>query len=147
MSAPSHPSAMELENRVRERTASLRLVNRELRKEIRAHQKTSHALRESEQWLRTITDSIPVLIAYLDHRLKCRFTNQRAIEWFGAANRTGANDPSIARRQAFVNSLSARARDALGGNTVNQEVEFHDCNGALRIASVDLVPHFANARR
>ncbi len=137
-------NAVELERRVQERTASLNDLNRNLREEIDAHRKTTQALRESGQWMRTITDSIPVLIAYLDPALECRFANQRAVEWFGdAASESAGRDAAISRRQAFVDQIKPLAQHALSGHAASTEVSFSDRRGNSRIAAVDLVPHRA----
>ena len=131
-------SAAELESRVRERTASLHALNLELRNEMEAHRQTAQALRESGQWLKTITDRIPVLIAYLDPDMHCRFANQRADEWFGSM----AADPDAgSRRRTFIDALSGHALTALKGHALNREVQFLDRHGITRIASVDLAPH------
>ena len=135
-------NALELERRVSERTASLNALNRDLREEISAHRQTTAALRESSQWLRTITDSIPVLIGYLDPSLDCRFTNQRAQEWFGpVAPGDRQHDAAVSRRQAFVNEIKPLALHALSGHAASTEVGFVDSRGDSRVALVDLVPH------
>ncbi len=135
-------SAQELEHLVRERTASLRKLNQELRDEIRAHRNTTEALRESSQWMRTITDSIPVLIAYLGDDMRCRFTNRRADEWFGGVD--GDDEESnraLARRIRFVDDLRGHAVEAFSGHSVAVEVAFTDRESRSRMAAVNLVPH------
>ena len=65
-----------LESHVEKRTL-------QLKKESLAHKKTAQALRESEIWLRQITDAVPALIAYIDCNDRYQFTNKKHQEWFG----------------------------------------------------------------
>lgn len=55
-------------------------AQREREQEILAAQ---HALRDSEQRLRDITDNLPVLIAYIDREERLMFANATARRWFG----------------------------------------------------------------
>jgi diguanylate cyclase (GGDEF)-like protein/PAS domain S-box-containing protein len=41
------------------------------------------SLKRSEQWLRQVTDSLPLLISYLDPEQRFRFANQAYREWLG----------------------------------------------------------------
>jgi len=65
-----------LERRVRERT-------RALLQEIAQRQRAQTVLRESEQRIRTITDALPGLIAYIDTNRCFQFANRRHLEWLG----------------------------------------------------------------
>ena len=65
-----------LERRVRERT-------RALLQEIAQRQRAQTVLRESEQRIRTITDALPGLIAYIDIDRHFQFANRRYEEWLG----------------------------------------------------------------
>lgn len=68
-----------LERRVRERT-------RALLQEIAQRQRAQTILRESEQRIRTITDALPGLIAYIDIDRSFQFANRRHEEWLGIPN-------------------------------------------------------------
>jgi len=68
-----------LERRVRERT-------RALLQEIAQRQRAQTILRESEQRIRTITDALPGLIAYIDTNRRFQFANRRHEEWLGIPN-------------------------------------------------------------
>jgi len=93
----------QLETRVRERTAELR---------------------ESENRIRLITDTIPVLIGYLDAERRYRFVNQKYTEWFGVPAETFLGrtfgerlEPALARR------LHTYVDVALGGQSTHVEFE------------------------
>ena len=78
----------QLEARVRERTAELMALNAQLARESEERQRIAAALRESENRIRLITDTVPVLIAYLDAKRRYQFVNQKHAEWFGVATET-----------------------------------------------------------
>ncbi|HOW61957.1 MAG TPA: PAS-domain containing protein [Candidatus Contendobacter sp.] len=93
----------QLEARVRERTA---------------------ALRESENRIRLITDTIPVLIGYLDAGRRYRFVNQKYEEWFGMPAETFLDhafgewlEPALAQR------LHQHVEVALSGQSTHVEFE------------------------
>jgi len=75
----------QLEARVRDRTAELLALNAQLAREVEERQRMATALRESENRIRLITDTVPVLIAYLDADRRYQFVNQKHAEWFGVA--------------------------------------------------------------
>lgn len=66
----------DLESRVRTRTA-------QLEEEIAEREQAQRALERSEASLRTITDNIPALTAYLDTTGHIRFANRAFTDWFG----------------------------------------------------------------
>ncbi|MFO1372475.1 MAG: PAS-domain containing protein [Candidatus Competibacteraceae bacterium] len=72
-----------LETRVRERTAELLALNAKLAQEIEERKRMATALSESENRIRLITDTVPVLIGYLDTNRRYQFVNQKYAEWFG----------------------------------------------------------------
>jgi PAS domain S-box-containing protein len=47
--------------------------------------RAEHALAENEHKLRLITDSLPVLIGYIDREQRYQFSNQAFHDWFGVA--------------------------------------------------------------
>jgi PAS domain-containing protein len=77
---------------------------------------------ESEEWLRTIADNVPALIAYIDTGLRYRFANQRYQEWFGVRSEhmIGKTVPEamgeafFAPRRAALEALPVRPRLAPG---------------------------------
>ena len=116
--------AAELERHVRERT---------------------DALRASEARMRLITDSIPALIAYFDHRRAYRYINRGYQEWFG-------QDPLrpdlvSARRylgDATYEEIRPNVLRALAGTPVSFEYEVRCIDGRARVARTTLIPEMAD---
>lgn len=65
--------------------ARLRAENaaHELRKSREALEEAIASVRKSEDQLRLITDSLPVLVSYVDADEKYRFMNRHYVQWFG----------------------------------------------------------------
>jgi PAS domain S-box-containing protein len=74
---------LQLEARVRERTAELEAANTRLAQANIEIDDIADALRRSENRLQLIIDSIPALIAYVDGDDIYRFANKGYAEWFG----------------------------------------------------------------
>lgn len=47
--------------------------------------KQAESIAKSERFIRTITDTLPSLVAYWDKDTRCRFANKAYLEWFGKA--------------------------------------------------------------
>jgi len=115
--------AAELERRVAERTSELR---------------------RSEAQMRLITDSIPALIAYFDHRKAYRYINRGYQEWFGL-------DPSkpeaVSARQylgdAVYESIRPNVSKAFAGEPVSFEYAAQCVDGRVRTARTTLIPEKA----
>ncbi len=114
----------QLEARVRERTAELLALNAQLAQEIEERERIDAALRESESRVRLITDTVPVLIGYLDADQRYQFVNQKYAEWFGVPAETFLGrafgemlEPALARR------LRSHVDVALSGESTQVEFE------------------------
>lgn len=133
-----------LESRVRERTHSLHNSNRELREEMQAHQQTLKQLEENEHWLRTITDNLPALIAYVDADLYLRFVNARIYDWFGIDQSTATKMNCLnATAPHFIRSLTPKIQDSLTGEVGAIELEFDHLMKQKRTAAVTMIPHLS----
>ncbi|MFP5392518.1 MAG: diguanylate cyclase domain-containing protein [Gammaproteobacteria bacterium] len=101
------------------------------------------ALRESEARLRTIADSLPAMVAYVDAQQVYRFHNLAYDEEFGRAGmavpgRTVRDTMGEARYQ-FLQPYIERA---LAGETLvfEEQLEQHDHDGAERCQEVTYIP-------
>jgi PAS domain S-box-containing protein len=114
----------QLEARVRERTAELLTLNAQLARESADRQRIAAALRESENRIRLITDTVPVLIAYLDGDRRYQFVNQKHAEWFGVATETFIGRAFDAMLNApLAERLLTHIDAALNGQSTHVEYE------------------------
>ncbi len=118
--AQAAEQAAELERRVAERTSELRL---------------------SEAQMRLITDSLPALIAYFDHKKAYRYINRGYQEWFGL---DPARLDQISAREYLGRDTYASIRHnvarAFAGEPVSYEYEAHCVDGRVRMARTTLIP-------
>ncbi|MFN4326751.1 MAG: PAS-domain containing protein [Azonexus sp.] len=74
---------IQLEERVRRRTAQLENAFANLRKANEENERIAAALRRSEARLRLINDTIPILIGYVDKDEVYRYANKGYSDWYG----------------------------------------------------------------
>lgn len=101
-----------------------------------------HALADREQFLRLITDNLPVRIGYVDNQRRYQFVNRAQAERFHLT--PGAvlgHSPRMLIKRAPDPVVSARVDDALMGRP--QRFEFDDAqdDGAVRRIDCQLIPH------
>ena len=109
-------------------------------KDVTELRESARRLEESERTLRTITDNLPVLIAYVDREERYRFANATYERWYGVpvADMLGKTvkdvfgEESYARDQAFV-------RRNLEGQGGKVEVEMA-CRDGVRTVEVTGIP-------
>jgi PAS domain S-box-containing protein len=130
--------AAVLAEQVRERTAELSRAYDELRRSVRY----SETLAESERWIRTITDHVPAMIAYLSAAGIYLFTNRGYDEFYGVPagsllNRTldAAHGPQGAAR------LAPYVQQALDGDSAIFEIDEQNAAGEWRHLLKTYVPH------
>jgi diguanylate cyclase (GGDEF)-like protein/PAS domain S-box-containing protein len=98
-------------------------------------------LAESTEWLRTIADNVPALIAYLDTGLRYRFANERYREWFGVKAETMIGKTvRDAMGEAFYAPRRAALERCLGGHASHLEIE-ESRRGRTRVISSTYLPH------
>jgi formate hydrogenlyase transcriptional activator len=73
----------ELEHRIRDHTSQLATTNEQLKTEIAQRKQTEDALRRSEEQLRVIIDSIPVLMATTLADGSADYVNRRWLDYYG----------------------------------------------------------------
>ena len=111
--------------------------------DITERHRYAETLRQSEQWIRLITDNVPAMIAYLDRDLHYRFTNKVYDEWFGKERGT-LNGESIlcAYNQQEYQELKPFLNRALSGESVTFEIWQHNLAGERRYMLKSYVANF-----
>src|SRR5690606_25919003 len=103
----------------------------------------AEALRQSEQWIRLITDHVPALIAYLSAGLVYEFTSKVYEEWYhwprgamlGRSLREVHSEAHCRRLQPYIDH-------ALDGESVSFEVAETNWSGHERFMLRSYVPNF-----
>ena len=103
----------------------------------------AETLKENEKWLRTITDNIPAMIAYIDKDRTFRFVNKKYQSWYGKDSRILVNTqlnetvqlPNYGLLEPFINR-------ALDGETVSFESRETDEYGNEIYLLKSYVPNF-----
>lgn len=113
--------------------------------DITNHKRTEAALRESEQNVRTYTDNVPILIAYLDPQRRFLFVNKAYADAFGIdrhhvqglAYETVLSKAQVSNRDLYI-------EQALRGQRVRFEslMPSQIPSDAPRYAEVTYIPHF-----
>jgi PAS domain S-box-containing protein len=102
------------------------------------------AVRASEQHLREMADTLPVLIAEFDSRLRFRFINRACAEFFGCPPQDVIDHPAA---EVLGEDLYAEHRphfaQVLRGSAVRYEVTAGGANGEVGIFEMRLIPRRA----
>lgn len=115
-------SRLQLEARVRERTAELQA---------------------SEEWIRLVADAVPVLIGYVDAERRYRFANRRYEEWFGLApEKIIGRGVTEVLGEALEANVERHIEAALSGREVQHELSLVAPDGRRIEAAVTYRPHF-----
>ncbi|MFS2021460.1 diguanylate cyclase domain-containing protein, partial [Massilia sp. CT11-108] len=98
-------------------------------------------LAESGEWLRTIADNVPALIAYVDTDLRYRFANERYREWFGVKTTDMIGRTVLdAMGEGFYASRREALERCLAGHASHLEIE-EQRRGRTRVISSTYLPH------
>lgn len=110
--------------------------------DITEHYRYAENLRESERWIRLITDHVPALIAYLGADMCYRFTNQVYDDFYGwpRGSLIGENI-SRAHGEASFTKLLPYVERALKSESVNFEIEEQNAAGENRYMLKSYVPN------
>lgn len=105
--------------------------------------KKNRALAEAAHQLRLITDSLPVLIAYVDNEERYQFANAMYTKWFGLLPEQvkGKSVREVVGEPAY-RYLKTHIDAALGGAAVAFEQRVHYEGAGERYVSCSLIPDF-----
>ncbi|MDA0812502.1 MAG: ATP-binding protein, partial [Verrucomicrobia bacterium] len=124
------------------RTKSVRKHNLLLEEEIIQRKTIQEILSSREQFIRNVTDHIPILIAYVDHQKRILFANNRFRELF---NRS---DQEITRctlqdiyETLYEVTIAPRAEAALRGQEGTYRSELGLDQGQIQLYDTHYVPH------
>ncbi|HCJ66140.1 MAG TPA: two-component sensor histidine kinase [Elusimicrobia bacterium] len=120
----------------------------ELRQRIAELEKSEEALRKSEEHLRLITDSLPVLISYIDSEQRYRFNNKTYEEWFGHSSKEiyGKHIRDVLGEQAYQ-TVSKYIETVLSGETITYEDYVPYKDGGMRYIKASYIPHFDEQKK
>lgn len=137
-------SREQLERRVEERTRELAELNRQLTREVAERKRALEALRKSEEWVRLVADTVPVLIGYVDREQRYQFVNKRFEEWFGRSREEimGSNPKEVVGREVAAVTRK-KVRQALSGRMVAQEFRHRLPDGRTIDVHTSFVPRLA----
>lgn len=109
--------------------------------DISVRKRAEEALREREEQLRLITDSVPALIAYIDAERRYRFVNLQYETWFGHPRSEvyGKTMAEILGEEAYE-TLRSNVDAALSGQPVTYEAWVPYATGT-RFVHATYVPH------
>ncbi len=109
--------------------------------DITERKRAEEALRESEAQLALVTDTVPVLITYLDAGQRFRFNNRAYEDWFGLSRgeMRGRHIKEVIGALAYQN-IRPHLETALGGQTVECEVVLPHKQGGPRHLRGSVVP-------
>jgi len=109
--------------------------------DITQHKRMEVALRQSETHLRRITDSLPVLISYIDKDLCYRFNNAVYQHWFGVDQDAvcGKRVQDLLGDAAFE-AVRSHMETALSGTPAHFEGWVNYVLGEPRYVSADYIP-------
>jgi two-component system, OmpR family, sensor histidine kinase VicK len=131
-----------LEKLVIQRTEALTTTNKQLQQEINDRQQAQENLRRSEEQLRLITDTLPVLIAYIDFQQRYRFINRTYEQWWGKpiSEIKGKQVEEIVGEEIYQ-QIKEYIEMALLGQRVTFEMEISHKDGSDRWMEATYIPH------
>lgn len=105
------------------------------------------ALKESEQFIRTITDNIPGMVAYWTANLLCTFANNDYINWFGRNKdqMIGIHIQELMGEELFKKNEHF-IRAALQGEKQHFERELIKSNGEKGYTLAQYIPHIVSGK-
>ncbi len=99
-------------------------------------------LREREEFVRLITDNMPVVIAYFDADMNTQFYNQLGLDWFACKREDLIGKPIDGIiPEMDVEKYRARIKKVLAGETQTFDATHTYPDGKLRHVTISYIPH------
>jgi len=131
---------IQLDEQVRRRTAQLENANANLRRASEENERIAAALRRSEERLRLINDTIPIMIGYVDQNEVYQYANKGYSDWYGYPGESVTGRAVIDLIGAHVYSqVRDPVKRALAGQQVTYEYQM-ERQGQIVFARSTLVP-------
>jgi PAS domain S-box-containing protein len=110
-------------------------------RDVTQEKKIAQHLRQTERQLHIITDSLPVLIAYIDRDQRYRYVNKTFEDWFGTTKEEmyGKHIRDIVGDNAY-SILQGYIEKTLAGKRIAYEEKLAYKNGGTRFVSGIMVP-------
>ena len=109
--------------------------------DITERKQTQLLIEEKERQLRLVTDSLPVLIAYVDRDLRYEFTNRAYEEWFGMKAEEYKGSPIRKSLGPGYEMVLPHVKSALKGEKVRFREKLRHRELGVRDIETVLVPH------
>ncbi|WP_020682768.1 PAS domain-containing hybrid sensor histidine kinase/response regulator [Marinobacterium rhizophilum] len=110
--------------------------------DITERHRYAETLRESEQWIRLITDHVPALIGYVGEDLRYQFTNKVYDEWYGwPRGQLNGRLISEVQGEAQFHKIRPYMERALAGESVTFEIDEKNLHGETRCMLKSYVPN------
>lgn len=109
---------------------------------IRDRDRVNAALAAREAQLQLVTNTLPVLLSYIDRDLVVRYANERHTEWFGTpvAQMVGKTLREVIGDDAVFMECEPYMRQALAGEVAEYEVEEPFPDGITRLLHIRYLP-------
>jgi diguanylate cyclase (GGDEF)-like protein/PAS domain S-box-containing protein len=121
-------------NQLHERSETLRM-------QFKHTIESEHALRQSQQRLTSIADSVPAMIGYWNRELRCEFANKAYREWFGRTPEQIIGVPMLEFVGAEIFALNKpHIALALAGQTQRFERHLVRPDGSVAMLDVRYIP-------
>ena len=132
----------QMEDLVVERTKELRESNHQLQQEIEERLLVEESLCRSQEQLYLITNSLPVLISYVDTNRRYRFNNRAYEDWFGKplTDICGCHMEEVLGKSLYE-QIEDKIEAVLSDREITLELQMSYKDNGWRWVKVTYIPH------